>query len=151
MNTIKEFCVYEPDWSISEYFDNLAFEYHKDRPMHWLQKFCLWILKKLKCQRAVRMKSAVYNRIFSQSVIDIIRRQSGAIEKIIAKRCKYVLLGNVAMRELKVETFNRQIGFDMNVPLACGRDYHMEVFGIRVVLVPWFDGVLCLGDLDDYL
>ena len=119
-----------------------AYAFNEKGKLKWLQKLCLKILDKLGCQyynQAVEVKAVTIN---FDKVIDLIQAQRNAIELAYGRRCKYVILGQNAMRRLIIECSDR---FGFSIPVG---SRFREFAGMRVILCPWFDGVLCLDEIE---
>jgi len=121
-----------------------AYAFNERGKLKWLQKLCLKILDKLGCQyynQAVEVKAILVD---FDKVIDLIQAQRDAIEMTYGRRCKYAILGQNAMRRLNIECGDR---FTFVLPAGPNRRFR-EFAGMRVILCPWFDGVLCLDEIE---
>jgi len=125
-----------------------AYSFNPERRLRWLQRLCLWILKKLKCQHYDEYISMETFKVEFDSIVDLIISQSAAINRVYSHRCKYVILGRRAMMELQIE-LDRQLWFNFPSDFECPQYRNRMTFaGLTIIVVPWFEGVLCLERLD---
>lgn len=124
------------------------YEYNRVRPLKWLQRSCIWVLDKLGCQSYGLETSIEYMRIGFDDIVDLVMRQRRAVEAIAGHGCKYLLLGREQMRELVLSDQYGQTMFQFPPDYRASVHPHPMMFaGLNVVLVPWFDGVICLEEL----
>lgn len=132
------------------YFD--AFEYRKDRPLRWLQRLCLWTLRKIGCWRLMPEKfTKVAYREFDEGDVakDLLRMIDG-LRDLLGDGSDYVIfagrddlyrvLQQHGVRDDCEEHF--PWSFTMNLQ----QDLHgrRSAFGVPVVSVPWMQGWVVL-------
>lgn len=87
-------------------------------------------------------------RVSVDNIVEMITRQHDALHRIINKGCRHVIVGPRQMFELQRDCTVGCVGpMNFGVPLRIGVDGKIEVLGMQVHLIPWFDGVLLLPEL----
>lgn len=129
-----------------------AYQFRDDRPCRWLQKACLWVLKKLGAHYI--HKQAVVTE--TKHVLDIdsafkaIRIQK---EKLFRDYHLYgtrVLIGSDDFAELMAsDEINAYAIFTKKMELWGGN--LCTIFGMTVEVVPWMKGVIVMPDNDEAL
>jgi hypothetical protein len=120
-----------------------AYSYRADKPLRWLQRLCLRILDRLGCQYYHNMVTYKTARGEVDTLLDAIRDQVLAIDYTYARKCEYILIGRDKMRELWGEVVDYPLAID--VPAT---SHAREVLGMKLITVPWFEGIVCLPDLE---
>lgn len=122
---------------------NKGFAYNSKRRFRWLQKACLWILSKLKCELAQEIVTHKITKVNFDSLYNLIAEQARAIEAQTGQFPRCVIMGQEQAYQLFEETIEQQVSFNMGgmngVPPT--------VFGMAIIVAPWFDGVVCLTEL----
>lgn len=126
-----------------EYIPTDTYKFNASKRLHWLQRICLWMLDKLGCEQHDTQSTFSTIEVNFDDIADLIMEQAHGIEQIHYRRCKYVLVGHRQFSELAKQDGNMLFRFSF----LEGRRY-AQFRGIQVVVVPWFDGVLCLHDLE---
>ena len=119
-----------------------AYSYNQKRPLKALQRICLWILHKLRCEHTERRVTCESITINVKDVIEMIDAQASAIARQTGRWPSYVVVGREQAFKLMSQNPNRQIELDMS--LARG---YSSVMGMTLIIAPWFDGVVCLSEL----
>jgi hypothetical protein len=120
-----------------------SFEFRKDRPAHWLQKLCIWTLRKLGAfhhgevvtfERHVIGKNGrrFMDRLFEQmhNLLDAFDREPSRL-----------LIGAEDYAELMQEATREYFTFDAEY-MRGGR--YPKVCGLHVEVIPWMRGVLVM-------
>lgn len=119
-----------------------AYSYHDSRPLRWLQRLCLWILRTLGCQHLSVRDTVKVTQFSMDSLLEAIWEQMMAIDFIYARKARYILIGKDHLARLGAEI---QDCVAIDIPWAPGLK---ELYGARLITVPWFNGVVCLPDLE---
>ena len=124
-------------------FDNAeAFQLRKDRPAQWLQKTCLFVLRKLRAFHVEELVTVDRRVINSGAFIDRLFNQRKDIEFHFNMKPNTLLIGAEDYAELMNEPMAEQM-FSFNSEYGFGR----EVFGMKVHVIPWMRGCLVLPNL----
>jgi hypothetical protein len=121
-----------------------AFEFRKDRPAHWLQRLCLWVLRKLGCFahfETVRIERHYIGRKGS-SFMDGIWKRKKLIWGSFDQEPTRLLLGTEDYEHLMQEVCTKGFGFQTEYYM--GRVDRPEVMGLKVEVIPWMQGILLL-------
>jgi len=137
----REYTITCPVMDITYHDAPDIFTYRRDRPAYWLQRICFWTLKKLGCTWQKKCEEIRWCSFTSTDLRKVIRKQTHEIMRHSSHRPKYILLGHEALRELHFECLQNQMDFDIS-----NLD-HPTFEGMHLILVPWFDGILCLEEL----
>lgn len=130
-----------------------VYEFKEKAPFHWLQRSCLWALDKLGCQYYQTGATCVTATISFDSIVELVLTQRDAIEAVSRGQCKYLLLGREQMYYLGIECedfpYQMMLTFPTNyqVPKNSLR-YGWAFAGMDIILIPWFDGIVCLRELN---
>lgn len=116
-----------------------AFSFNEYRGFRWLQKLCLWVLRKLGCQYSYKYRSVKTVRVDLEKLHELILQQSHAVRRVLGWKCKYLIIGEELALKLSIEADDM---FWFNVPNESRR-----FAGMIVIVVPWFEGFLCLPEL----
>jgi len=120
------------------------FRFREDRPLHWLQKACLWILRKLKCEGYVEELKVRTQRVRLDRLIEMIRKHQ---YDVYPRQIDRLVVGAKQFQQLYMETsqaYNHP--FSMEIPpFEIGPD---TVCGMRIQMVPWLDGCFILPKME---
>jgi len=121
------------------------FTFRKDRKHYRLQRFALWILRKLGCYSNVAQPKVSYHEFNPKNILEGILGQKGGILKSYDYRGEYVLMGPKQFDELGgFLEVNKLFSFKVEV-------YSNErVFDMKIIIIPWMDGVLVVPGLERY-
>lgn len=127
--------------------DHYAFT--PQRGWHWLQRLCLWMLRKLKCNAVSEEIHWSQRRFDTREIGEAILRQHREVLAFIgtSDHDLCVLMGDEAFREVwRDADRSAPCGpMALNVSARIGRSAHgsphYELYGFRVVVVPWIVGV----------
>lgn len=120
-----------------------AYTFRRDRRWHRLQRVCLWILAKLKCDHFVEEIGYRSYALNETKLLEIICAQHRDIELIQQKEAAYVVLGRRQMMELELELHSHLTYRSNTTPIptigygACKPS--RMIFGLPVHFVPWVD------------
>lgn len=76
------------------------------------------------------------------SLLDAIKEQMFAVDLIYARKVRYVLIGKDYLAQLGSEI---QECLAIDIPWMPGLE---QLYGARLITVPWFEGIVCLPDLE---
>ena len=129
---------YIPQEDFHEILVSGAYSFNGERRCHWLQRLCLWVLRKLECQhyKTVPVHSRI--QIKNRSIYELIKKQSYALWTGSATP-KTVILGREQMEALEVECLNKEFAYQITQ-----RFPYKEFWGMKIIMSPYFDGVICL-------
>jgi hypothetical protein len=126
-----------------------TYSFNQNKRFKWLQRLCIRILNKLGCQRYVMQSTFETVTVDFDNIVELVLKQSYAIECVTGRRCKYLVLGRKQMIELDLAVPEGHMLFQFP------HDYKARIYlgsmifaGLKVVIVPWFDGILCLPELE---
>jgi hypothetical protein len=125
-----------------------VYSFNRHQRFRWLQRICIWVLDKLGCQYYDIQSNFETVTIDFDDIVELVLDQRYAIEYITGKRCKYLVLGREQMVKLRVSVSGQmlfQFPYDYRASI---RSDSMTFAGLNVVFVPWFDGILCLQELE---
>lgn len=124
-----------------------VYKFKSDKRHHWLQRLCFWILDRLGCQYKELWVEHYTPEVSFDSIVDLVMTQRHAVHAVHYGNCKYLILGREQMYELRLasEIPERQMLFHFPTDYKARRG--LEFAGMAVILVPWFDGIVCLDEL----
>lgn len=125
------------------------FAFNPAGKLPWLQKILFAILKKLHAEAYEdRIK---YSRVAvdTKDIAESICRNARDAELIWNQRAKYVVMGPCAFSQLAREgnSGNQFLDFPITVQMGNGRIF--RPLGLRIVVVPWIDGVFVMPELEN--
>jgi len=132
---------YIPEVAITQVRKQGAYSYNQARRFKLLQRVCLWILRRLRCEHFEAIEQIATIEFDTQDVIEMARKQVCSIEQCTFQWPKYVIVGRKQEMQLMKQNHNRQMTFD----LSFGKD--ARLMGMTLIVAPWFDGVVCLSEL----
>lgn len=121
-----------------------AYTFRHDRPMHWLQRACLFVLKKLQCHRIDQFFTIEKHVITDEKQMTLLRglqRQGLEIDYLFHRKPKYLLIGPEEYTQLMDEPTSR---FMWNFKIT-----HQDFSGLTVHVIPWMSGVLVVPELGE--
>ena len=117
----------------THHFRPQAFVFRDDRPAHWLQRLCLWVLKKLECYDRFEEVTFEPQKIDVLSIYNAVKTQADFVA-FHADRPRTLVIGRDAYTKLigeaPPEYFTMHIG---------------EFMDMSVLVVPWCNG-FCVID-----
>lgn len=119
-----------------------AFELREDRPAVWLQRACLWVLKKLGCyahKETISVERHVVGK-HGKKFMERLWARKKAIWGDFEMEPTRLLLGAADYQELMQEACTG--GFSFDARWFQGRD--REVMGLKVEVIPHMRGMLLL-------
>lgn len=117
-----------------------AFQFRKDRPLKWLQRLCVWVLRKLSCFYLDSDYKTSRIEISQDDVIHCARKQ--IYEMISRGRSPRVIyLGHDKMMELHAQVHADDF-LKFNVTNRYCVNGEMKIMDIPVEVIPYMDGVL---------
>lgn len=133
---------HEPTYAEFELPD--SFKYTPDQGWRTLQKFCFWILEKLKCHATGRAVSYIHHSLKHDVVLESVREQltrlalnghGGRGNEIV------ILIGTKNFCALKEQSFS-PFNFSYDNSFCFAQGDCVQVLGCRVSIIPTMDGVL---------
>ena len=85
----------------------------------------------------------------SETIATLVRKTKYYIESIWSGKCKHLVIGHRQAFNLEEEACRRQQMLSFGVELCLMNCDKLRVCGLRVHVVPWFDGVLLLPDWEE--
>lgn len=81
-------------------------------------------------------------------IVDLIRFAKGGIDRSLwGGMIRHVVVGPRQLKDVHREIDDvAPFSLGINVPMSNGRE--MRILGLTVHMIPWFDGILLLPDLD---
>lgn len=122
-----------------------AFEFRKDRPAHWLQKLCIWTLRKLGAfhhGEVVTFERHVIGKN-GRRFMDRLFEQRRNLLNGFDREPTRLLIGADDYAELMQEATREHFHFDAEYMRGNG-DRYPKVCGLRVEVIPWMRGVLVM-------
>lgn len=121
-------------------FENTElFQFRKDRPVHWLQKTCLFVLRKLRAFHAGQTFTIERHSLDARTFMERIFKQQEGIEQFFNMRPTELLIGSEDYAELMNDIAATQM-FSFRAEYGHGR----EILGLTVRVVPWMRGCLVM-------
>lgn len=121
-----------------------AFEFRKDRPAHWLQRLCLWTLRKLGCFACTETVTIERHNIgrHGKNFMDRLWERREAVWGFFEDAPTRLLIGAQDYSELMKEACTSGFSFDGRYYM--GRGGKPEVYGMKVEVIPHMRGMLLL-------
>lgn len=123
-----------------------AFEFREDRPAHWLQRLCLWTLRKLGCHASletVKIERHVIGRKGERFTDAILRQADNLLD--FNRQPARLLIGAEDYAKLMGEpTFETGFNFHTEYNIGNGRGRRPTVCGLTVEVIPWMRGMLVM-------
>lgn len=123
------------------------FAYRPERGYAWLQRACIWILRKLGCNAVGEELKVTRQLIRQDNVADALMQQSEVARHIFRDpdRIHRVLMGPDQYQEIMKELWSAgYLTFRGNA--TGGINGRPVVFGLEVTVVPWMHGLLVMPD-----
>ena len=124
-----------------------AFEFRKDRPAHWLQRICLWTLRKLGCYSSKEVVEVTRHEIGrrGQTFINRLLKAKALIWGEFEREPQTLLIGAEQYAELMNEVAsNAMFSFIAEYYVGNGTCRPPTVVGLTVKVIPWMRGILLL-------
>ncbi len=122
-------------------FHHDVFCFRKDRPLHWLQKVCLYILKKIKSyywEETISYKRHIVEPI---SLIDAILNQRREIGEFFNIRPTKMLIGAMDYESLMgCPEIKSWISFQSQYGIG------QTILDLEVQIIPWMKGILLIKE-----
>jgi hypothetical protein len=122
-----------------------AFELNPRRPAVWLQRICIWILRKLGCY--AHFETVRIDRHY------IGRRGNNFMERLWDRRKLIhgsfnheptrLLIGAEDYARMMQEEYSKT-PFSFNAEYVMGKNGRPQIMGLHVEVIPWMDGILLL-------
>jgi len=133
-----------------------TYEFRVDRKYHWLQKFALWILRKLRCNACHLEESVRYDVVDTQNLMKNLIEQQQEIVNFCHRYSGHVLLvGPGEFSDLCALNVDHPLSIDLQYIWAepDRNDYRLPPqytrCALKVVVIPWMKGYLVVPeDLD---
>jgi len=121
-----------------------AFELRLDRPAIWLQRACLWVLKRLKCyahKETVTIERHAVG-VKGGNFMEKLWARKEAVWGDFNREPTKLLIGAADYQELMHEACTA--GFSFEAQYYLGRNGRREVMGLTVEVIPYMRGMLLL-------
>lgn len=148
------------DQDVNQYFGNeleSKFEYNQKGKIKFLQKICFWVLKKLDCQ--IKDTEIKYTRteINLDSLFDAVVENRVMMRMIYNREAEYLIVGKDLYEKFMKDVSNSmndlisfQVPYEYKLKVQSNGVRQESIFrGLKVVLVPYLDGIFCLPNLKD--
>ena len=119
-----------------------AYEFRADRPMRWLQRACIAVLKRLKCHHmhgTVTVERHVITEEKELRFLQRLQKQGLDMEYIFYRKPKYLLIGPEEYTALMDEPTS---AFMWKFHIT-----HQDFAGLTVHVIPWMSGILVVPEL----
>jgi hypothetical protein len=140
MNGLVEFVEYEPRTSYLPRDDR--FKYGPSKGMAWLQRLCVWFLKRRGCYAYDETVSFTRHVIDTQKLVERVAKQNRSLIEYFHRRGERVLIGAETMAELMCEPMIHQF---VTFTASYGSDG--QIFGMPITVVPMMRGLIVLPRL----
>lgn len=121
------------------YFRKDAYTFCKDRPYHWLQRLCCWIMGKLKAYDSGEKIAYTRQTIDTQTFMERLFRQQDHLLGYFNRKPTRLLIGAEDFAEMMGGEEIRQM---MN--FRAEYNHGREIMGLQVEVVPWMRGILVM-------
>ena len=122
---------------------NEAYSFRKDRPFHFLQRVCLWVLRKIKAHAQTEISYYTRHTIDTRNFVECLLRQTRHLEADHHQKPRRLLIG--------AETFQRMVGgqevqnlMNFRCEYEARNGYAPHILGLEVTVVPWMRGLLVM-------
>lgn len=127
-----------------------TYRYNASGKFPVLQKLCFWVLSKLKCNSGyMDISTQAVKFLDSEDLVSVILSSEGAMAQIYYRRAKVVLVGRDHAERLDKDV--QHMGcwvFQFPQHYQTGQwSEHGAFAGIKVVIVPWMNGIVVLPEL----
>lgn len=127
------------------------YTFRSDRKYHWLQRLCLYVLRKLKCnvlKEEFRFKTYTFYPEDSDNIIKNIIKFIGDNEYLfpLNKKELVIAMGTDCFYELLGQDY--QYGY-LNLRIPDAKIYYNNeqmLLGMRLIIVPWISGWFILPE-----
>jgi hypothetical protein len=134
---VIDFVISEERWSTMTIKD--AYEFRQDRPARWLQRLCLWVLRKLGAFYQRDMVTVQRHVLKPKTFMDRLFKQREEIASLLNREPKVMLIGADDYFELMNEPAIHQ---EFSFTAQYGK--RREILGMEVRVIPWMRGVLVM-------
>ena len=131
-----------------------SFEFRKDRPAHWLQKLCLFTLRKLKAFHFGKTISVERHTVDAKSFMERLWKQNTTLHSYFNLKPSILLIGSEDYADLMQDKLiNQHISFSTEYWVQERRTglrdphevcHRPTVLGLTVHVVPWMRGCVPL-------
>jgi hypothetical protein len=118
-----------------------AFQFRKDRPAHWLQKACFFVLQKLGAFYMAETVTIERHTLDARTFMERLFKQQEGIARFFNYDSTTLLIGAEDYAELMHEASASQ-AFAFRADFGCGS----TILGLKVHVIPWMRGCLVLPD-----
>ncbi len=122
-----------------------AYRYNSDRPARWLQRLCLWVLRKLHCHNYQEEVAYTRHVIRPEKVFDRVLKNHQELLERNVREPHVLYIGAGTFAELMDEDEMKEIGnpYRFNVTYMHGFNRRGPcLMGMEVHIIPWMEGVL---------
>jgi len=117
-----------------------AFQFRKDRPAHWLQRACFFVLRKLGAFYMDETVTIERHTLDARTFMERLFKQQEGIARFFNRDSTTLLIGAEGYAELMHEA-SASRDFAFRAEFGCG-----TILGLKVHVVPWMRGCLVLPD-----
>lgn len=127
-----------------------AFELREDRPALWLQRICLYVLRKLGCFACTKTFSVERHHVGKNGkrFMDALWDQRRNVYDYLDREPSRLLIGSQDFDELMQSRELSQEYFGFHAQYNVGNDARRSptIMGLEVEVVPWMRGILVMPD-----
>ncbi len=116
-----------------------AFRYTPKRPARWLQKLCIWVLRRLHCHSYREEVAYTHHVISFDTVFEKVLHSQQDLLKRNYREPYILFIGSEDLATL-LDTEEMRSYFRMDVPYMRGRTF----LNMEIHVVPWMKGVLAV-------
>ena len=148
------------DENITAYFGNeleSRFEYNPKGKIKFLQKICFWVLKKLDCQIKDTEIKYIRTEINLDDLFDAVVENRVMMRMIYNREAEYLIVGKDFYEKFMKDVSNSvnnlisfYVPYEYRAKVQSNGVRQEGIFrGLKVVFVPYLDGIFCLPNLKD--
>ena len=117
-----------------------SFTFRSDRPCHWLQRLCLFVLRRLQCYELIPTYTVERRTIDSESFMQRLFEAHASLQREFYIKPNRLLIGSEDYAGLMREATASDYLFEF------GADYRLNgrIHGLSVQVIPWMRGILVM-------
>lgn len=137
---------------------NDSFALRKDRPAIWLQKICIWVLRKLKAYGQIEVttyKTCVIGERGEHFMNNLTRHYANLHEDLWTKPKRLIIGSKTFSEVMRIEECMSIFSFQSEYKLPRDKDPddfpgkypsgpYWTCYGLRVDIIPWMEGMVFL-------
>jgi hypothetical protein len=140
---MKQISVYRHNTKTVQFYHSDKFEFRKDRPHHWLQKSCLFILKKLSCFYLDEKETVTRIDIDQEQVIKCVHEQVISLNRD-NRTPKKVYMGRDDFERCTRQVMQSRDRYRFQADFVYAIDRERKILGLDVETIPYMNGVLVI-------